>query len=103
MSLPSLPSGIGKRGTITDINGNKRRFSIIDEIIQVQSTNPEKAVYLQQIQFEQDKRIELRLGYYIIGKKSGRAGKWVWGQYATMLPVEDFRKIISKAIEKGWI
>jgi hypothetical protein len=44
MSLPSLSSGIGKRGTITDINGNKRRFSIIDEIIQVQSTNSEKAV-----------------------------------------------------------
>ncbi|MBI1880611.1 MAG: hypothetical protein HYR94_20735 [Chloroflexi bacterium] len=103
MSHPPLPSGIGKKGTITDINGNKQYFSIVDEITQMQSTNPEKVVYLQQIRFEHDNRIELRLGYYIIGKKPNRAGKWVWGQYATMLPVEDFRTIISKATEKGWI
>jgi hypothetical protein len=96
-----LPSNIGKRKTITDITGEKQYFTVLDEVTQVQSTAPDKVIYLQQLQFE-DRHIELRLAYYIIGKKPKMAGKWVWGQYATMIPVKDFQAIINKANEKGW-
>ena len=30
-------------------------------------------------------------------------GKWVWGQFAPLIPAEDFRDIVNKAIQKGWI
>jgi hypothetical protein len=98
-----MPSGIGKKRTITDINGNKQHFVILDEVTQVQSTYPGKVIYLQRIQFESDGRIELRLAYYIIGKKPKMADKWVWGQYATMMPAKDFQTIVAQATKKGWI
>lgn len=103
MSNPPLPLNIGEKRTIEDINGNEQRFTVLDEVTQVQSTYPDKVIYLQRIQFENDGHIELRLAYYIIGKKPKMAGKWVWGQFATMIPAKDFQSIISKAMEKGWI
>jgi len=103
MSYPPLPSNIGKRRPITDIDGNKQHFTVLDEVTQVQSTYRDKVIYLQRIQFENDGRIELRIGYYIIGKKPKMAGKWVWGQYATMMPAKDLQSIIHQAIKKGWI
>jgi len=103
MSFPPIPSKIGKKGALIDIDGNKQHFIILDEVTHVQSTYPGKVICLQRLRFESDCHIELRLAYYIIGKKPKMAGKWVWGQYATMMPVEDFQTIISKATEKGWI
>ena len=103
MSNPHLPSNIGKKRTIKDINGTEQRFTVLDEVTQVQLTYPDKVIYLQRIQFENDGRIELRLAYYIIGKQSKMAGKWVWGQFATMMPAKDFQLIIHKAMKKGWI
>jgi hypothetical protein len=100
---PQRPSNVGKTRTITDIDGKKRRFTILGEILHEQSTYPEKLICLQKLRFEDDGRIELRLAYYIIGKKPKMAGKWVWGQFATMIPVEDFEAVIHKATEKGWI
>jgi hypothetical protein len=47
--------------------------------------------------------VEVRLGYYIIGKLPKMHGKWVWGQFATFLPLGDFRKLIGLAEKKGWI
>jgi len=103
MSHPPLPRNIGKRRTITDIDGNKQHFTVLDEITRVQSTYPDKVIYLQRLQWENDGRIELRLAYYIIGKKPKMEGRWVWGQFATMIPVEDFQAIIREATRKGWI
>jgi len=103
MSFPPIPSKIGKKGALIDIDGNKQHFIILDEVTHVQSTYPRKVICLQRLRFESDCHTELRLAYYIIGKKPKMAGKWVWGQYATMMPVEDFQTIISKATEKGWI
>ncbi len=104
MPRPELPPSIGKKGVITDIDGNKQCFTVIDEIRREQSTYTDKVICLQQLQFEDDGRIELRLAYYIIGKKPGKTkGKWVWGQFATMMPIEDFRAIVHEATRKGWI
>ncbi|HZH33197.1 MAG TPA: hypothetical protein VEY11_20720 [Pyrinomonadaceae bacterium] len=96
------PNRIGKRGTLTEpVTGNKKHFRVIDEVIQIQSDYPTKAIYLQKIEFEKDRRIELRFGYYIIGMKPGRFGKWVWGQFAPLMPIEDFERIVEEAKAKG--
>lgn len=100
MPNPPLPSNIGKRGTLRSYS---LHFRILDEVAHIQSTDLNKAIYLQQIQFEDKGNIELRLGYYIIGRKPKMKGKWTWGQYATMMPVKDLKAIIRKATEKGWI
>ncbi len=100
---PPLPIGKGKRRFLTDIDGRKQPFVILDEIRRIQSTDPNKAIYLQKVRFEGDGRIELRLAYYIIGKKPRMAGRWVFGQYATLMPIDDFRLIIQEAERRGWI
>ena len=42
---------------------------------------------------------EFRFGYYIIDKN----GNWHWGQFAPFIPKEDFKDLIEKAKEKGFI
>jgi len=40
----------------------------------------------------------------MIGEKKGKTkGKWVFGQYATLIPSKDIRIIFRKAKRKGWI
>jgi hypothetical protein len=51
----------------------------------------------------EDKRIEVRLGYYIIGKKPKLRGRWGLGQFAALLPLRDFRALIRAAEKKRWI
>lgn len=41
--------------------------------------------------------VEYRIGYYIIGKIGRAKGKWTWGQFCPLIPVEDFEKLIQKA------
>ena len=101
--LPELPSHIGKRGKlIVPPNGIKIGYTIKDEICVFQSTLPSKILCLQSIEFD-DGRKEIRLGYYIIGKKPKMLGRWVWGQYAALMPLQDFKKLIKRAEKKGWI
>lgn len=45
--------------------------------------------------------IEYRIGYYIVGKKWNKSGRWTWGQYCPLIPQEDFKKLIKLAEEKG--
>jgi hypothetical protein len=77
-------------------------YTITDEVRVTQSDMREKILYLQRIEFE-DKRIEVRLGYYIIGKKPNMRGRWVWGQFAALMPLQDFRALVRAAKKKGWI
>lgn len=100
---PPVPKTIGKKSSFKDIHGNPRSYVVKDEIVRVQSDYPEKAIYLQELYFPNEDKTELRLAYYIIAKKPRMAGKWAWGQSAAMMPIEDFRAIVSKAKEKGWI
>ncbi len=83
-------------------DGRRFHFEIIGEIHIEQSGKPDKLVYLQRLKLDNG-RVELRLGYYIIGKKPGMRGRWVWGQFATMIPAADFRRIVSRAKRKGWL
>ena len=45
--------------------------------------------------------IEYRLGYFIVGKIGKRNGKWTWGQYCPLIPINDFQKLLNLAKEKG--
>jgi len=100
---PKLKSKKGRKGCITDPVTKKRfGFIILDEILKKQSHNDHKIITLQRIQFESDGRIELRLAYYTIGKLPKMKGKWVWGQYATLLPAKDFVWLYKRAKRMGW-
>ena len=57
----------------------------------------------QEGRHQADGRIEYRLGYYMIGVKPRMAGKWTWGQYATLIPASDFRALIRQAQQRDWI
>jgi len=97
---PPLLPNIGKKARLKNIDGKYEYWTIVDEI--QESQNEEKVICLQLLEFE-NKRKELRLGYYIIGKKPRMRGRWVWGQFCTMIPQKIFRMVINKAIKRGWV
>ena len=102
-NLPVLPSRKGARGALKlPPRGVILRFTILDEIRRTQSDQPGKIICLQRVRFD-DGRHEIRLGYYIIGKLPRMRGKWVWGQFATLMPVKDFAFIVAEARSRGWI
>jgi hypothetical protein len=35
--------------------------------------------------------------------KPRMAGKWTWGQYATLIPARDFKALITRARQREWI
>ena len=87
-----------------DIRGNRRDVFIEDEITLIPSNNKKKVICLQKLVFPKEKhRWELRLCYYMIGVKGKTKGKWVYGQFAPLLPAKDFKAIFNKAEKKGWI
>ncbi|MDD3712458.1 MAG: hypothetical protein PHZ28_03070 [Candidatus Izemoplasmatales bacterium] len=47
--------------------------------------------------------VEYRIGYYIVGKIGRAKGKWTWGQFCPLIPVEDFDKLIQKAKDEKTI
>lgn len=99
---PKLVSKIGGRGKLKTPSGNVHKYTIVDEVRRTQSGAPNKKICLQKVVFD-DGRKELRLAYYIIGKKPRMKGKWVFGQYATFIPARDLRSIIRRAKRKGLI
>jgi len=96
--LPKLK--IKDSGSLVDIDGKRKKFKIGKYVTLRQSNYPEKIFVLQEILFEDGKK-ELRIGYYIIGKKPRSKGKWVWGQYCPFFPKQDLKKLIEKARKKG--
>jgi len=96
--IPPLPSTIGKRGSYLDPDGTRLHFTVVDEIRQEHAT----FIYvLQLLRFDMGVE-ELRLGYYVLGKKPRFRGRWVWGQYAMSIAIEDFKVLIEEAQQKGW-
>lgn len=102
---PELPNRIGQITRRKYIDGSPMVYEVLDEIVQVVHTPPmpTKAIYLQLLKFADDGRTELRLCYYIIGQKPRGKGKWLFGQYATMIRREDCEQLIKKAKSKGWL
>jgi hypothetical protein len=61
----------------------------MDEITRQHTGVDTKIICLQLLRFDEDGREQIRVGYYVIGKKPKMGGRWVWGQFATMMPLED--------------
>jgi hypothetical protein len=97
-----LPNNIGKRRCIPTIKGDKKYMVIRDEILHKQHNNPRKLIAFQRIEFEEDKRIEYRLGYYMIGEKAGMKGRWVWGQFCLQISEKDLKAILKEAKKRRW-
>ena len=103
MKRPRLKSNRGKTGAIVNsFTKQNHKFHLLGEVRKRQKGKHDKILVLQRIEFDDDNRIELRLAYYIIGKLRGMQGKWVWGQYASLMPPEDFLALYHKAKKKGW-
>jgi len=77
----------------------------------VQSNLPEKVFVVERLRKESTKGalayknwkkgdIEYRIGYYIIGRIGRAKGKWVWGQFCPLIPVEDLKTLLEKAKEE---
>lgn len=62
-----------------------------------QSDVPSKVIILEEIEWESDKRTELRMGYYA----TSRTGHWWWGQFALMIPRKDLEELLRYGREKG--
>lgn len=97
---PPHPNNIGKVREIKSIHDKPVTFTIIDEIVVEQGTG--KLIYFQQLSHTPGNRIEYRLCYYMLGVKESRRGKWVFGQYALMVPANLLVKILSEAKKRGW-
>lgn len=103
MKYPKLKSHVGDFGKRKHpVTKQYRHFEIIGEIQKVQSNAKHKILVLQRLHFSEPDEIQLRLGYYIIGKLPSMKDKWVWGQYATFLPAEDYKFLSDEAKKLGW-
>ena len=100
--VPAFKGNIGKRGRSVDPDGTVTRHRVIDEIVRQQSNMSSKMICLQKVQFDHGE-IQYRLCYYVIGKKPGRKGQWVFGQFATFLPEEDLKAIMNEAHARNWL
>jgi hypothetical protein len=94
------PNNIGKVRKIKSIHDKPVTFSITDEIVVAQGAG--KLIYFQQLLHTPGNRIEYRLCYYMLGVKESRRGRWVFGQYALMVPANSLVKLLSEARKRGW-
>lgn len=93
------PMHIGLKRKIKNRDGRVLIYTVKDELIEME--NREKAIYLQQLEFAEGHK-EYRFAYWILGKKGIFAGKWMFGQCASMMTKEVFEKMLKKATAKGW-
>jgi hypothetical protein len=100
MERPERPNNIGKRRTITAIDGERLSFVVEDEIVLPQGTD--KLIYFQRFRWEEAGNVEYRLTYYMIGFKPGKKGRWVFGQYSLMLPAAELSALLAEARRRGW-
>lgn len=98
---PPWPNNVGKTRHFNSIDGKPIEFTIVDEILRPEKDFPQKLICFQRVDM-QPGGMGLRLGYYIVGWKGSRRGKWVWGQYATFLDPHDLASIMKEAESRGW-
>lgn len=78
-------------------------FIIKDYVYHQQSDNKNKYFILDLIKFTDMNKEEIRIGYYIKGKKGNMKGKWAWGQYCPLISKKDLKTLLNKAKKKGLI
>lgn len=95
-----LPVNVGARRMLKNIDGESVCFTIKDEISL--RSGDRKAIYFQMSEYEKAGSIEYRFCYYMIGVRSGRKGKWVFGQYALLLEANELSFLLAMARDKKW-
>jgi hypothetical protein len=101
----NLPSTKGKKGRVRmPPDGQVITFVVEDEIQWMQrNSEGKKLLVFQKMKFDdRENHIELRFCYYVIGKKGGMKGKWVFGHFAPIAPIEDLHAIFLEAMNRGW-
>lgn len=75
---------------------------IKNTVVVQQKSYPEKLIVIDEIGF--DHGVEYRVGYWVVSDKKLEKGEIsvVFGQFASVIPPEDFQKIIQKAKEHDW-
>lgn len=94
-----------RKGSIIAIDGRRRKFTIVDEIVHEQpipERSSRKVICLQKIQFEDDGRTEYRFTYYMLGVKPHAKGQWVFGQYSLLIPSTILRMLLKEARRRNW-
>ncbi len=102
------PEDIGRKGKLV--------FEFVEDRIYCQQTNlPEKVFFLDKLKkldYEgkisfphgwHKGEIEYRLGYYIISQFGKRKGNWIFGQFNPIIPLNDLKKLLQEAKNKGAI
>ncbi len=98
---PPLPITKCKTGTMKFPDGRVLHHHVEEEVKHVSKAFPNCCLYIQKLRFKENNEVELRFGYYIIGKTGKSQGKWVWGQFCPSFPRGDFVALIAKAKRAG--
>jgi len=94
-----LPSPLKIKKTVgpyKSIVGEDRLWNIKKYKLIPQSNNLEKIFAIELMEDATNKKIkEVRIGYYIIGKKGRLKNKWAWGQFCPFFPQKDLKKALK--------
>ena len=102
---PTIPNSIGKRRNIKVITGERRYFTVVDEIScdhPVPEQGTRKQIYFQKLRFEDTGEIQYRFTYYMLGVKAGAKGRWVFGQFSLLIPSEHLTFLLQEARKRKW-
>jgi hypothetical protein len=100
----NLPTTVGKKGRVKmPPDGEVFTFTVVDELSRMQENSQNsKLLLLQKLKFDNDGHSELRFCYYIVGKKEGMKGRWVYGQFSPIAPPRDILALLEEAKNKDW-
>jgi hypothetical protein len=89
-------------GPHLDINGNQHHWEIAKCALKPQSDYPEKIFSIQLMKESSSGKKEVRIGYYIVGKKDKYKNKWAWGQFCPFIPQKDLKEICELLKEENF-
>ena len=105
MTLPPRPNNVGRPRSTRGIDGKERFCVVVDEIVleqEIPVPGAAKLIYFQKLDWEDGAPPEYRLTYYIIGTKGKMSGRWVFGRFSLMIPIDLFGRLMAEARRKGW-
>lgn len=90
-----------------ELKTSKRKYKdkpIKNTIAFQQGNYPAKILVLDEIYFEEEDRYEYRFAYWVVSDKKLKKGKIriMYGQYAMLIPPDDFKELMGKAKETNW-
>ncbi len=87
-----FPDHIGESSRIVDGGA----YDVKDEVCELHGDS--KLIYIQQMQFSDDGRLEYRFAYW----KKGKGGNWIFARSAPFIPPAQLTILLGKARAKGW-